>query len=164
MGSLSFTMPWTYFMFILSLAVSSQAQDTSSRIKRQSCTCRPKSRCAWAVSNRSQTSTFVCDLTKPSQRRRPLLSTRASIPTEVRVPAPFSPSPPTEVSTVFPPRASETSSSSPITEVPNEDILNEIFSDPISRVPSRPVDVETQGHRLFTKSKKEFKDLRDYAR
>eukprot|EP00092_Neocalanus_flemingeri_P106254 GFUD01136320.1.p1 GENE.GFUD01136320.1~~GFUD01136320.1.p1 ORF type:complete len:229 (+),score=38.62 GFUD01136320.1:24-710(+) len=84
-------MHWTISLLIFSLAVAAQGeQDTSNRVKRQSCTCRPKSRCAWAVYRRSQTSGFVCDLkggregfccpdivARTSQQKTSLFSTRS---------------------------------------------------------------------------------------
>eukprot|EP00092_Neocalanus_flemingeri_P068551 GFUD01083805.1.p1 GENE.GFUD01083805.1~~GFUD01083805.1.p1 ORF type:complete len:294 (+),score=51.23 GFUD01083805.1:46-927(+) len=84
-------MHWKYSLLIFSFAVAAQGeQDPSNRVKRQSCTCRPKSRCAWAVYRRSQTSGFVCDLeggregfccpdivARTSQRKTSLFSTRS---------------------------------------------------------------------------------------
>ena len=47
------TMCWVYTVLFLSLAVSALAQD---------CTCRPKSRCVWALASKSKAVGFVCDL------------------------------------------------------------------------------------------------------
>ena len=49
-------------------------------------------------------------------------------------------------------------------EFSNKDIEIALAQPIITRKASGPADKETHGHRLFTKSKKEFKDLRDYAK
>merc|ERR1719495_700796 len=158
-----------YCIIVLSIVASVLAQ-------QESCTCRPKVRCAWAVARKSQTSNFVCDLgggkkgyccpdilakpfvlTRKSSRAPPLLSVRASVASPVTsstIPPPItSTSPP-----IIPRRA---------TEVEDYD-TNEVESPtPPEIIPGRTSgegDYETRGHRLFTKPKREFQDLRDYAK
>ena len=137
-----------YTFILLSLAVSAEAQFASSRSKRQSCTCRAKAQCAPAVSNKSQTSRFSCDLPQgkkgfccpdvfaKNSQRRTVLSTRASVTSSSRLPS----------------------------GVSNRDIQNALSKTRNPQRSSGPEDVETQGHRLFTKSRKEDQDLRDFAR
>eukprot|EP00092_Neocalanus_flemingeri_P068549 GFUD01083803.1.p1 GENE.GFUD01083803.1~~GFUD01083803.1.p1 ORF type:complete len:255 (+),score=47.40 GFUD01083803.1:7-771(+) len=181
-------MHWTISLLIFSLAVAAQGeQDPSNRVKRQSCTCRPKSRCAWAVYRRSQTSGFVCDLeggregfccpdivARTSQRKTSLLSTRSF--------ATFSPVSNSDIQNKF------LTVRNPHRSFRQEDVeyVKDLLSTTIvpdaSRLPSvftnrdivlnvrqtetsfAKVDDETRGHRLNNKLKNEFKDLSDYAR
>merc|ERR1719369_2651822 len=135
---------YTSYLLTLLLAAAVAAQD-------RSCTCKPKVRCSWALYGNFDTSGLVCDLGQgregfccPDLVRRITSTTRTS-----------SLKPPTSTISTF------LSSSSSI--LPN---LNSKKVSQTSRVPRRlleDVDFETRGHRLFTKPKKEFQDLRDYA-
>eukprot|EP00092_Neocalanus_flemingeri_P033048 GFUD01035942.1.p1 GENE.GFUD01035942.1~~GFUD01035942.1.p1 ORF type:complete len:193 (-),score=40.52 GFUD01035942.1:389-967(-) len=186
-------MHWTISLLIFSLAVAAQGeQDPSNRVKRQSCTCRPKSRCAWAVYRRSQTSGFVCDLeggrqgfccpdivARTSQRRTSLLSTRSF--------ATFSPVSNSDIQNKFltarnPQRSfrqedveyvndllsttivPDTSTSRLPSVVTNRDIQNILLNVRQTETSFAKVSDETRGHRLNNKLKKEFKDLSEYAR
>eukprot|EP00092_Neocalanus_flemingeri_P014111 GFUD01015220.1.p1 GENE.GFUD01015220.1~~GFUD01015220.1.p1 ORF type:complete len:782 (-),score=165.86 GFUD01015220.1:101-2446(-) len=142
-------MLWKYSFVLLFLVVAAQAQNESGRVKRQSCSCRAKAQCAPVVSSKSQTSRYSCDLArgkkgfccqnvqaKNVQRRTTLFSTKQSVTSSARLP----------------------------TGVSNRDIQNSLSKNRNPKRASGPEDVETQGHRLFTKGRREDQDLRDFAR
>jgi hypothetical protein len=164
-------MCWVYTAVFLSLAASALAQD---------CTCRPKSRCAWALASKAQAAVFVCDLpgggegfccsdvlSRPKDVRQSILSF-SSFKRRTRSTTTVNP-------TLFTTQdVSLTSSSTPPTRVPDKDTKRKpslTSSTIVPRIAGRNFEgldgtasSELGGYRLYKKSKKEFQALGDYAR
>merc|ERR1719347_527106 len=134
-----------HILLLLSIVfLTGCTDDQLSGLRRQSCTCKPKAQCAAEFSDSGLES---CSLT---QGKRgfccpDILSTRRS-----------------------PPLLSTRTSSNPSSQLPSGitegDIRNFISKSASPSTPRGREDKETRGHRLFTKAKKENKDLYDYAR
>ena len=165
-------MCWVSKAVFLSLAASALAQD---------CTCRPKSRCAWALASKSQAAGFVCTLpggregfccpdilSRPKEVRQSILSFR-SFRRRTRT---------TTVNPTLTPNIDQdvllTSSLTPPTRVPVQVTTRNpspTSSPIVPRITGRnsqgldgTVSSELGGYRLYKKSKKEFQVLSDYAR